>query len=101
MSMFTSPRFKRLTALLWGDRWWIEGRTEPVPFGDLHLAAGVLLAQFEGDEKPAQLRLIFQPASLAAVSVACPKTNRETLRQALSGAISPTGGRFVCGWNRR
>lgn len=84
MFMFTSPRFKRLTALLWGDRWWIEGRTEPVPFGDLHRAAGVLLAQFEGDEKPAQLRLIFQPASLAAVSVACPKTNRETLRQALS-----------------
>lgn len=84
MSIFTSRRFERRTALLWGDRWWIEGRTEPVPFGDLHLAAEVLLGQFEGEEKPAQLRLIFQPASLAAVSLACPKTNRETLRQALS-----------------
>lgn len=84
MSMFTSRRFDRLTALLWGDRWWIEGRAEPVLFGDLSRAAAVLLAQFEGDEKPAQLRLIYQPASLAAVSVACPKTNRETLRQALS-----------------
>ena len=79
----THPATRR-TALLWGDRWWIEGRPEPVPFGDLHLAAEVLLAQFAADEKPAQLRLIFQPASLAAVSIACPKTNRETLRLALS-----------------
>ncbi len=84
MSIFTSRRSERRTALLWGDRWWIEGRPEPVPFGDLLLAAEVLLAQFAADEKPAQLRLIFQPASLAAVSIACPKANRETLRLALS-----------------
>ncbi|MDP3069632.1 MAG: hypothetical protein Q8N18_05055 [Opitutaceae bacterium] len=84
MSTSTSLRSERLTALLWGDRWWIEGRTEPVPFGDLHLAAEVFLAQFGADEKPAQVRLIFQPASLAAVSVACPKSDRETMRLALS-----------------
>lgn len=84
MSIFTLPRSERRTALLWGDRWWIEGRTEPVRFGDLHLAAEVLLAQFGAEERPAKLRLIFQPVSLAAASIVCPKTNRETLRLALS-----------------
>ena len=80
--MFTSVKSKTLTALLWGDRWWIEGRDEP--FGDLHRAAEVLLAHFAQGGKPARLRLIFQPESLLAHSVACPRGNRDLLQLALS-----------------
>jgi len=77
-------KFNPLTALLWGDRWWIEGRSEAVPFGDLHLAAEVLLAQSADGDKPARLRLIYQPGSLAAHSIACPRGNRDMLQLALS-----------------
>lgn len=71
------------TVLLWGDRWWIEGRTTPVAFGALPRAAETLLAEF-GDARPDRVRLIYQPASLAATGVACPNGNRATLRAALS-----------------
>lgn len=82
-SMSTSRNFESLTALLWGDRWWIEGRAEALAFGDLHHAAEVLLAQFSEGGKPARLRLIFQPASLAAAAAACPRGSRDTLQLAL------------------
>ncbi len=81
MSICISPKSSRV-ALLWGDRWWIEGRTEPVVFSDIAQAAATLLAAFAGD-RPARLRLIHQPAFLAAESVNCPKGDRATLQAAL------------------
>lgn len=71
------------TVLLWGDRWWIEGRTMPAVFGELARAAETLLAEF-GDSRPASVRLIYQPSSLVATSVTCPRGNRPILRAALS-----------------
>lgn len=79
--MFTSRKSERV-ALLWGDRWWIEGRTEPVVFGELPRAAEALLAAF-GDERPERLRIIHQPPGLAADAIACPKGDRATLQAAL------------------
>jgi hypothetical protein len=79
--MSTSPKSERV-ALLWGDRWWIEGRSEPVVFGDIARAAETLLAVFT-DDRPARLRLIHQPAFLAADAIACPKGDRATLQVAL------------------
>lgn len=96
MSTSTSPRFKSRVALLWGDRWWIEGRTEPIAFGELSRAAGTLLAEF-GDARPTRLRLIYQPATLAAASVACPNGNRATLRAAL-GEEFPALASEDCAW---
>ncbi len=79
--MSISPKSNRV-ALLWGDRWWIEGRAEPVVFGDFARAAETLLAAFAGD-KPARLRLIHQPVFLAAESVSCPEGHRAILQAAL------------------
>lgn len=70
------------TVLLWGDRWWIEGRTTPAIFGDLSRAAETLLAEF-GDSRPSRVRLIYKPSSLVATSVVCPNGNRAILRAAL------------------
>ncbi len=82
MSISILPRSDTVVALLWGDRWWIEGRSEPVAFGEFSRAAETLLAVFAGD-RPARLRLVYQPAFLTATSVACPNGNRPILRQAL------------------
>lgn len=70
------------TVLLWGDRWWIEGRIMPAIFGELPRAASTLLAEF-GDSRPSRVRLIYQPSSLVATSVACPNGSRAILRAAL------------------
>ncbi len=78
--MSTSPKSERV-ALLWGDRWWIEGPAEPIIFGELARAAETLLAAF-GESRPARLRLIYQPDFLAAESIDCPRGNRATLQAA-------------------
>ncbi len=80
--MSISPHSNTRVALLWGDRWWIEGRSEPVAFGEFTRAAETLLAEF-GDARPARLRLVYQPAFLASAAVNCPQGGRSTLREAL------------------
>jgi hypothetical protein len=79
--MSISPKSERV-ALLWGDRWWIEDRAEPVVFGELARAVESLLAAF-AEDRPARLRLIHQPAFLAADAIACPKGDRATLQVVL------------------
>lgn len=81
MSTSTWPKSERV-ALLWGDRWWIEGRSEPVLCGDFALAAESLLAAF-GADRPARLRLVYQPDFLAAESIECPAGPRAVLQAAL------------------
>lgn len=81
MSTSTSPRSER-AALLWGDRWWVEGRSEPIVFGEIARAAERLLAAL-AEERPARLRLIHQPDCLAAEAVDCPNGDRATLQAAL------------------
>ena len=83
--------------LLWGDRWWIEGRSAPVAFGEFARAAETLLAEF-GDARPARLRLVYQPAFLAAHGVACPNGNRSVLAQAL-GADHPALASDTLAWS--
>lgn len=79
--MYISPKSECI-ALLWGDRWWIEDRAEPVVFGELARAAETLLAAF-AEDRPARLRLIHQPAFLAADAITCPKGDRATLQVVL------------------
>lgn len=83
MSMFTSPPSNPGVALLWGDRWWISGRSEPVVFGDIARAAEVLLAYLAEHGRPRRLRLLYQPSFFVSVVVACPHGNRATLQAAL------------------
>ena len=94
--MSTLRKSDRRTVLLWGDRWWIDGHA--VVFGDLHRAADMLIGFFIETERPLHLRLIYQPGSLVAESTACPKTNRETLRLALSERF-PTLGDEQLAWS--
>lgn len=75
--------------MLWGDRWWISGLPEPIPFGPVSRAAEVLTAHFSGRGKPGRLRLIYQPMFLVSTSVQCPNGNRETLRVALQDEHPP------------
>lgn len=82
MSISTSPRSKPLTVLLWGDRWWLAGRTDAIPFAHGDEAAGVLVAALAGDG-PQRLRLIFQPDGFMSVVTPCPKAGRRTLALAL------------------
>lgn len=84
--MSISPKSERV-ALLWGDRWWIEGPAEPIVFGELARAAETLLAAF-GDSRPARLRLVYQPDFLAADSIDCPRGNRATLQAAFGEQFS-------------
>lgn len=84
------------TVLLWGDRWWIEGRDRPVVFGELARAADTLLAEF-GEARPPRVRLIYQPPTLVATSVACPNGNRAILRAALGGEF-PTLTNDALAW---
>ena len=97
MSIFTSPRFDARVALLWGDRWWIEGRSEPVAFGEFARAAETLLAEF-GDARPARLRLVYQPAFLASTAVNGPQGGRSTLREALQEEY-PSLGDETLAWS--
>ena len=82
MSTFTSPRSEAGTILLWGDRWWLPDRTEPIPFAHRDRAAGELVAALAGDG-PRRLRLIYQPAGFTSVVTPCPQTDRRTLALAL------------------
>lgn len=83
MSTSTSPQSDAAIALLWGDRWWITGRTEPLGFGAIAEAAAVLLQHFEEHGRPSRLRVLYQPAFLTSVAVECPHGNRATLQAAL------------------
>ena len=80
--MSISPRSEPVTVLLWGDRWWLPGRTEPVAFAHRDAAADALVAAASGDA-PRRLRLIYQPDGFASVSTPCPNAGRRTLALAL------------------
>ena len=82
MSIFTSPRSKAFTVLLWGDRWWLAGRTEAIPFAHRDRAAGELVAALAGDG-PRRLRLIYQPDGFTSVVTPCPQAGRRMLALAL------------------
>jgi hypothetical protein len=74
---------KGTTVLLWGDRWWIAGREEPVAFACFADAASVL-AEALGDERP-ELTLVYQPETLRSEEVSCPNGRRKVLAEALGG----------------
>ncbi len=77
--MSISPTSER-TALLWGRRWWLAGRDEPLEFQSFAHAAEILAAQVGS---PARLRLVYQPEFLVSVPAACPRGNRAALQAAL------------------
>lgn len=80
--MSTSRHSEPRTALLWGRHWWLAGRVEPLEFRNLSHAAEVLTAHLASE--PQRLRLIYQPETLATVSVACPCGPRAALQRALA-----------------
>ena len=96
--MFTLRRFESrpAVALLLGDRWWLEGRAEPVQIAEIARAAETLLASY-GDARPARLRLLYQPASLVSIASACPMAGRTAIRDALQEE-HPALGREECAW---
>ena len=96
--MFTSPRFNApaKVALLWGDRWWIEGRDEPVLVADPARAAETLLTAL-GDARPARLRLLYQARSFVSIAATCPMAGRSTIRDALQEE-HPALAREDCTW---
>ncbi|WP_145928673.1 hypothetical protein OH491_01570 [Termitidicoccus mucosus] len=96
--MFTSRPSDPTVALLWGDRWWIDGHPEPIVFGEPGHAFKVLLAHFAEHGKPAKLRLIYQPPSLVSVPVQCPNGSRATLQAALQ-AEYPSIAQAECAWS--
>lgn len=83
MSTSTSPLSDTTVALLWGNRWTVSGRPEPIVFGESRLAAEALLAYFEERGRPKRLRLLYQSPDFTSVPVACPNGNRATLQAAL------------------
>lgn len=95
--MCGSPTSER-TALLWGHCWWLAGRAEPLGFENLSHAAEVLAAHLADEPRPVRLRLLFQPATLASVAVACPHGNRATLQNAL-GFEHPPVTDPACAWS--
>ena len=97
MSTFTSRPSDPAVALLWGDRWWISGRSEPVVFGPIMRAADALRAVFAGDERPSRLRILYQPAFLTSVPVHCPNSSKSTVRAALQDE-HPSLANVACAW---
>lgn len=85
MCSFISRPSEPRTVLLWGSAWWLPGFGERIAFADLAQAAGVLAEHFATEPKPVRLRLIYQPAALASVVVACPHGDRNVLAAALAG----------------
>lgn len=81
--MSTWPTSER-TALLWGHRWWLAGRAEPLDFEYLSDAAEVLAAHLANEPRPLRLRLIYQPEMLVSIAVACPRGSRAALQKALA-----------------
>ncbi|MFA5263740.1 MAG: hypothetical protein WC378_07920 [Opitutaceae bacterium] len=77
--MFTSPKSKR-TALWWGDRWWLAGRS--VPFADAAHAANALAAAWP--DEPRQVRIVYEPDGSATFAAPCPNGNRALLAFALA-----------------
>ncbi|MDB6079902.1 MAG: hypothetical protein JWO82_3649, partial [Akkermansiaceae bacterium] len=80
--MSTSPTFE-LTVLLWGDRWWVAGRSEPLAFQNLTHAVEILAAHLIVEGQRIAVRLVYQPSSLVSIAVACPDGNRATLQRVL------------------
>ncbi len=83
--MFTLPHSEPRTVLLWGHRLWLPGADTPLAFADCGQAVELLAGHFAEAPKPVRLRLVFQPATLESVTVACPKGDRRTLAQSLAG----------------
>jgi hypothetical protein len=83
--MYISRPSEPRTVLLWGDRWWFAGGGASPEVSDLAEAAEVLVAHYANEPKPLRLRLVFQPDTLETVTVACPRGDRATLADALSG----------------
>src|SRR4051812_4442984 len=80
--MSTSPTFE-LTVLLWANRWWLPGRSEPLEFQNGSHAVEVLAAHLIVESQRLAVRLIYQPASFVGLTVPCPNGNRATLQRAL------------------
>lgn len=97
MSTFTSRPSDPAVALLWGDRWWISGRSEPVVFGPITRAADALRAAFAEGGRPASLRILYQPAFLTSVPVNCPNSSKSTVRAALQDE-HPSLANVACAW---
>lgn len=98
MSTFTSPPSDPAVALLWGDRWWVSGCPEAIPFGQTNRAADALLNYFEAHGRPARLRLLFQSSSFVSVAIDCPNGNRATLQAALQHE-HPALANQGCAWS--
>jgi hypothetical protein len=84
--MSTSTSSQSEVVLLWGDRWWLPGRAEPLIFGAVDRAPEILLRAW-GDSRPAQVTIVCQPATLLAAATACPKGDRRLLREALAADL--------------
>ena len=97
MSTFTSRPSDPAVALLWGDRWWISGRSEPVVFGPMMRAGDALRAVFAEDGRPSRLRILYQPAFLTSVPVHCPNSSPSTVRAALQDE-HPSLANAACAW---
>jgi hypothetical protein len=97
MSTFTSRPSDPAVALLWGDRWWISGRSEPVVFGPISRAADALRAVFAEAGRPPRLRIIYQPSFLTSVPVNCPNSSKSTVRAALQDE-HPSLANVACAW---
>lgn len=97
MSTFTSPPSKCAVALLWGDRWWLSGRSEPVVFGPIARAAEALRALLTETGRPPRLRILYQPAFLTSVPVNCPNGSKSTVRAALRDEHPPLTNP-ACAW---
>ena len=86
---------EREIALLWDSTWWFSSEEE-VRFCRLKNAANALAGKFP-NEKPS-LRIVYQPASLACVTVPFPPSTRLSLGAAFAGEITfldePT-----CAWS--
>ena len=80
--MSISLQSEAVTVLLWGDRWWLPGRSAPVAFAPSDAAADALVAAVSGDAAR-RLRLIYQPDGFVSVSTPCPHAGRRTLALAL------------------
>ena len=84
--MSTSTSSQSEVILLWGDRWWLPGRAEPLIFGALDRAPEILLRAW-GDSRPAQVTIVCQSDAMLATATACPKGDRRLLREALAADL--------------
>jgi hypothetical protein len=77
--MSTSPTFD---VLLWGNAWWLPGRSDPIGFAHPVDAAAALAEHIGG--RGCNLRLVYEPEGFRTRPTDCPNTDRSTLGWALS-----------------